>query len=168
MCSAPFSRYAKAFGIGFAVLAKVPLAAILLFISNVGVRLALIVLFLYAAAIIALNVPGFFLGALLWRGATKKAPCYYAELRHRYPRLAHRGQCARPVLCGGPRLRAARSRRFDAPARQGRGEAVAQGRKTACEESAASDPAVLLEDSDSASNKAHIAQAKETAPAVSF
>ena len=44
---APFGRYAKAFGIGFAVLAGVPLAAILLFISNVGVRLALIVLFLY-------------------------------------------------------------------------------------------------------------------------
>ncbi len=78
---APFGRYAKAFGIGFAVLAGVPLAAILLFISNVGVRLALIVLFLYAAAIIAAPVfLGFFLGALLWRGAMKKAPCYYAEL----------------------------------------------------------------------------------------
>ena len=50
-----------------AVLAGVPLAAILLFISNVGVRLALIVLFLYAAAIIAAPVfLGFFLGALLW------------------------------------------------------------------------------------------------------
>lgn len=78
---APFGRYAKAFGIGFAVLAGVPLAAILLFISNVGVRLALIVLFLYAAAIIAAPVfLGFFLGALLWRGAMKKAPCYYAVL----------------------------------------------------------------------------------------
>ena len=78
---APFGRYAKAFGIGFAVLAGVPLAAILLFISNVGVRLALIVLFLYAAAIIAAPVfLDFFLGALLWRGAMKKAPCYYAEL----------------------------------------------------------------------------------------
>ena len=40
-------------GIGFAVLAGVPLAAILLFISNVGVRLALIVLFLYAAVLSA-------------------------------------------------------------------------------------------------------------------
>ena len=29
---------------------------------------------------------------------------------HRHPRLARRGQRARPVLCGGPRLRAARSR----------------------------------------------------------
>ena len=78
---APFGKYAKAFGIGFAVMVGVPLAAILLFISAVGVRLAFIVLFLYAAAFIAAPVfLGFFLGALLWRGAMKKAPCYYAEL----------------------------------------------------------------------------------------
>ena len=65
----------KAFGIGFAVLAGVPLAAILLFISNVGVRLALIVLFLYAAAIIAAPVfLGFFLGALLWLTQPDAAP----------------------------------------------------------------------------------------------
>jgi len=78
---APFGKYAKSFGIGFAVLAGVPLAAVLLFISTIGVRLAFVVLFLYAAAIIAAPVfLGFFLGALLWRGAMKKAPCYYAEL----------------------------------------------------------------------------------------
>lgn len=124
---APFGRYAKAFGIGFAVLAGVPLAAILLFISNVGVRLALIVLFLYAAAIIAAPVfLGFFLGALLWRGA-EEGSLLLRGVGHRYPRLARRGQCARSVLCGEPRLRAARPRRCDAPARQGRGEAVAQG-----------------------------------------
>ena len=122
---APFGRYAKAFGIGFAVLAGVPLAAILLFISNVGVRLALIVLFLYAAAIIAAPV---FLGFFLARG-DEEGSLLLCGAGHRYPRLAHRGQCARSVLCGGPRLRAARSRRCDAPARQGRGEAVAQGRR---------------------------------------
>ena len=78
---APFGRYAKAFGIGFAVMAGVPLAAILLFISGIGVRLAFVVLLLCAAAIIASPVfLGFFLGALLWRGAMKKKPCYYAEL----------------------------------------------------------------------------------------
>ena len=78
---APFGRYAKAFGIGFAVMAGVPLAAVLLFISAVGVRLAFVVLFLYVAVLIAAPVfLGFFLGALLWRGAMKKAPCYYAEL----------------------------------------------------------------------------------------
>lgn len=78
---APFGKYAKAFGIGFAVMAGVPLAAVLLFISAVGVRLAFVVLLLYVAALIAAPVfLGFFLGALLWRGAMKKAPCYYAEL----------------------------------------------------------------------------------------
>ena len=78
---APFGKYAKAFGIGFAVMAGVPFAAVLLFISAVGVRLAFVVLFLYVAALIAAPVfLGFFLGALLWRGAMKKAPCYYAEL----------------------------------------------------------------------------------------
>ncbi len=78
---APFAEYAKAFGIGFAVLAAVPLAAILLMISRVGLRLSFILLLLYIAAIMAAPVfLSFFLGALLWREAMKKAPCYWAEL----------------------------------------------------------------------------------------
>ena len=133
-----------------AVLAGVPLAAILLFISNVGVRLALIVLFLYAAAIIAAPVfLGFFLGALLWRGAMKKAPCYYAELAIGILvwRVAASvlglsfavGLVSVPLGLGVVTLLLGKGAAKPSPKAE-----------TACEESAASDPAVLPEDSDSA------------------
>ena len=80
-CGAPFASYASAFGIGFAVLACLPVAAILLMLTRVGLRLAFVLLFVYVAAIIAAPVfLGFFLGMLIWRGALKKAPCYFAEL----------------------------------------------------------------------------------------
>ena len=79
--AAPFVSYAKAFGIGFAVLAGLPVAAILLMLMRFGVRLALILMGVYFAAIAAAPVfLGFFLGALIWRRALKKAPCYFAEL----------------------------------------------------------------------------------------
>ena len=78
---APFGKYAKAFGIGFAVLAALPVAAILLIISRVGLRLSFILVLLYIAAIIAAPIfLAFFLGALVWRGAFKKEICYWAEL----------------------------------------------------------------------------------------
>lgn len=78
---APFAKYARAFGIGFAVLAGLPVAAVLLLITRVGVRLALALVFVYAAAIAVAPVfIGFAVGMLLWRGALKKAPCYLAEL----------------------------------------------------------------------------------------
>lgn len=147
---APFGRYAKAFGIGFAVLAGVPLAAILLFISNVGVRLALIVLFLYAAAIIAAPVfLGFFLGALLWRGAMKKAPCYYAELAIGI--LVWRVAASVPGLSFAVGLVSVPLGLGVVTLLLGKGAAKPSPKaETACEESAASDPAALPEDSDSA------------------
>lgn len=78
---APFSAYARAFGIGFAVLAGVPVAAILLMITRIGLRLAFVVLFVYVAAIIASKAfISFVLGALIWRNVLKKAPKYLAEL----------------------------------------------------------------------------------------
>ena len=147
---APFGRYAKAFGIGFAVLAGVPLAAILLFISNVGVRLALIVLFLYAAAIIAAPVfLGFFLGALLWRGAMKKAPCYYAELAIGI--LVWRVAASVPGLSFAVGLVSVPLGLGVVTLLLGKGAAKPSPKaETACEECAASDPAALPEDSDSA------------------
>lgn len=130
--------------------AGVPLAAILLFISNVGVRLALIVLFLYAAVLIASPVfLGFFLGALLWRGAMKKAPCYYAELAigilvwcvaASVPGLSFAvGLVSVPLGLGVVTLLLGKGAAKPSPKAE-----------TACEESAASDPAALPEDSDSA------------------
>lgn len=78
---APFSAYARAFGIGFAVLAGMPVAAILLMITRIGLRLAFVLLFVYVAAIIAAEVfICFVLGALIWRNVLKKAPKYLAEL----------------------------------------------------------------------------------------
>lgn len=147
---APFGRYAKAFGIGFAVLAGVPLAAILLFISNVGMRLALIVLFLYAAAIIAAPVfLGFFLGALLWRGAMKKEPCYYAELAIGI--LVWRVVASVPGLSFAVGLVSVPLGLGVVTLLLGKGAAKPSPKaETACEESAASDPAALPEDSDSA------------------
>ena len=147
---APFGRYARAFGIGFAVLAGVPLAAILLFISNVGVRLAPIVLFLYAAAIIAAPVfLGFFLGALLWRGAMKKAPCYYAELAIGI--LVWRIAASVPGLSFAVGLVSVPLGLGVVTLLLGKGAAKPSPKaETACEGCAASDPAVLPEDSDSA------------------
>ena len=78
---APLGCYARAFGLGFAVLAGVPLVAILLLVTGAGLRLAVILLLLYVAMILASPIfLGFFLGALLWRRVLKKAPCYWAEL----------------------------------------------------------------------------------------
>ena len=78
---APFGKFASAFGIGFGVLAGVPIAAIILMITQIGLRLAFVLLMLYVAAILAAPVfLGFFLGSLLWRAAMKKAPNYWAEL----------------------------------------------------------------------------------------
>ena len=128
----------------------VPLAAILLFISNVGVRLALIVLFLYAAAIIAAPVfLGFFLGALLWRGAMKKAPCYYAELAIGI--LVWRVAAGVPGLSFAVGLVSVPLGLGVVTLLLGKGAAKPSPKaETACEESAASDPAALPEDSDSA------------------
>lgn len=78
---APFGKYAKAFGIGFAVLVGLPIAAVLLMIARIGVRLAFVLTGVYLAAIAAAPVfLGFFLGALIWRRLFKKAPNYFAEL----------------------------------------------------------------------------------------
>lgn len=77
----PFGTYAKAFGIGLAVLAALPLASIILFVSGVGVRPALVLIFVVVAVLIAAPVfLGFFLGVLLWRKALKKDRNYWAEL----------------------------------------------------------------------------------------
>ena len=76
-----FGTYAKTAGIGFAVLAGLPLASIILMITVVGLRAAFVLLLVYAAALLAAPVfLGFFLGALLWRKALKKARNYWAEL----------------------------------------------------------------------------------------
>lgn len=78
---AAFGDYARAFGIGFAVLAGLPVAAVLLMITHIGLRLAFVLLLVYAAAIVASPVfLSFFIGMLIWRRALRKAPCYFAEL----------------------------------------------------------------------------------------
>lgn len=78
---APFSAYARAFGIGFAVLAGVPVAAVLLMLTRVGVSLALVLVFAYVAALFAAKAfICFVLGALIWRNLLKRAPKYLAEL----------------------------------------------------------------------------------------
>lgn len=78
---ADFGKYAASFGIGFAVLAGLPLASILLMITGIGLRAAFILLLLYAAAIIAAPVFfSFFLGVLIWRKLFKQAKSYWAEL----------------------------------------------------------------------------------------
>ena len=76
-----FGTYAAAFGIGFAVLAAVPIASIILMITGVGLRPAFVLLLVYAAAMLASPIfLGFFLGSLLWRAALKKQKNYWAEL----------------------------------------------------------------------------------------
>lgn len=77
----PFGKYAASFGIGFAALVGVPVAGILLMISGVGLRLAGLLLTVYAAALVgATGFAAFFVGSLLWRKALKKAPKLWAEL----------------------------------------------------------------------------------------
>lgn len=76
-----FGEYAKAFGIGFAVLAALPLAAVILLITRIGVRLAIVLLFAYAAALAASPVfISFFVGSVIWRRAFNKPANYFAEL----------------------------------------------------------------------------------------
>lgn len=76
-----FGTYAGVFGIGFAVLAAVPIAAILLMITGFGLRAAFVLLFIYVAALLASPIfLGFFLGRLLWRKAFKKNANAWIEL----------------------------------------------------------------------------------------
>ncbi|MCD8049744.1 MAG: hypothetical protein LUG52_09180 [Clostridia bacterium] len=78
---APFKKYAAAFGIGFGILAGVPLGAIILMVTGVGLRIAFLLIALYAAVIIASPVVlGFVLGRLIWRKLFRRKECYYAEL----------------------------------------------------------------------------------------
>ncbi len=76
-----FGTFAAAFGIGFGVLAAVPLAAILLMFTGFGLRPAFVLLLVWIAALLASPLFfGFFLGSLLWRGAFRKQARYWAEL----------------------------------------------------------------------------------------
>lgn len=76
-----FGKYATAFGIGFGVLVGVPVAGVLLMISGVGLRLAGLLLTLYAAALVASSgFAAFFIGSFLKRKVLKKAPALWAEL----------------------------------------------------------------------------------------
>ena len=77
----PFGRYARAFGIGFAVLAGLPIAAILLMITGFGVRPAFVLLLVYATVLtIAPLFISFFVGVLLWRTVFKQKANYWIEL----------------------------------------------------------------------------------------
>ena len=79
--SASFGTYAAAFGIGFAVLVALPLVSLILMVTGFGLRLGLMLLMLYFAAIAVSPVfISFILGKLLWRKAFKKSACYPAEL----------------------------------------------------------------------------------------
>ena len=76
-----FGAYAAAYGIGFAVLAGLPLACIILMITGVGLRPAFLLLLLYVAALIASPIfLAFFLGSLLWRKAFRQKNNYWLEL----------------------------------------------------------------------------------------
>lgn len=78
---ATFGKYAAAFGIGFAALICIPVVALLLLISGVGARLALLLVFAYAAVCtVAPAVFAWVLGELFWRRALHKGTCYPAEL----------------------------------------------------------------------------------------
>ena len=78
---AGFGKYAAAFGIGLLVLLVLPIIAILLMITGIGLRPAFFLLFVYGAALIASPVfLGFVLGSLLWRRAFKRPCNYWAEL----------------------------------------------------------------------------------------
>lgn len=79
--SVSFGKYAAAFGIGFAVLVALPLVSLILMVTGFGLRLGLMLLMLYFAAIAVSPVfISFILGKLLWRKAFKKAVNYPAEL----------------------------------------------------------------------------------------
>ena len=76
-----FGTFAKAFGIGLAVLAALPLASIILMVSGVGMRPAWVLILVVNAVLLAAPIfLGFFLGSLLWRKALKKDRNYWAEL----------------------------------------------------------------------------------------
>lgn len=78
---AAFGKYAAAFGIGLAALICTPIVTLLLLISGVGARLALLLVFAYAAACtVASAVFAWVLGELFWRKALHKNVCYPAEL----------------------------------------------------------------------------------------
>ena len=78
---ADFGKYAAAFGIGLGVLLALPIAAIILMITGIGLRPAFVLLFVYIAALIASPVfLGFILGSLLWRKAFRQKRNYWAEL----------------------------------------------------------------------------------------
>ena len=92
---------------------------------------------------------GFFLGALLWRGAMKKEPCYYAELAIGI--LVWRIAASVPGLSFAVGLVSVPLGLGVVTLLLGKGAAKPSPKaETACEESAASDPAALPEDSDSA------------------
>jgi len=78
---ADFGKYAAAFGIGLGVLLALPIAAIILMITGIGLRPAFVLLCVYIAALIASPIfLGFILGSLLWRKAFKQQRNYWAEL----------------------------------------------------------------------------------------
>lgn len=78
---ADFGKYAATFGIGLGVLLALPIAAILLMITGIGLRPAFVLLFVYIAALIASPIfLGFILGSLLWRKVFKQKRNYWAEL----------------------------------------------------------------------------------------
>ena len=78
---ADFGKYAAAFGIGIGVLLALPIAAIILMVTGIGLRPAFVLLCVYIAALIASPVfLGFILGSLLWRKAFKQQRNYWAEL----------------------------------------------------------------------------------------
>ena len=76
-----FGKYAASFGIGAGVLFLLPIAAIILMITGIGLRPAFVLLFVYIAALIASPIfVGFFLGGILWRNVFKRPRNYWAEL----------------------------------------------------------------------------------------
>ena len=78
---ADFGKYAAAFGIGLGVLLALPIAAIILMITGIGLRPAFVLLCVYIAALLASPVfLGFILGSLLWRKVFKQKRNYWAEL----------------------------------------------------------------------------------------
>ena len=78
---ADFGKYAAAFGIGLGVLLALPIAAIILMITGIGLRPAFVLLCVYIAALIASPIfLGFILGSLLWRKAFKQPRNYWVEL----------------------------------------------------------------------------------------
>ena len=78
---ADFGKYAAAFGIGLGVLLALPIAALILMVTGIGLRPAFVLLCVYIAALIASPIfLGFILGSLLWRKALKQKCNYWAEL----------------------------------------------------------------------------------------